>query len=94
MNNKIKVGDMIKCEGKISECVEILYEQGGFPFKTKCGLRFDSSSVKVTPDYNGFVEHLEEYNTKGIPTSMEQLYDLAIKYNTPTQPEVNVKINK
>jgi len=40
--------------------------------------------MKTTkPNYKGFVEHLMEYDEKGIPHGMSDLVRLAKKYNTP-----------
>lgn len=39
-------------------------------------------------DYQGFCEHLEEYNRLGIPTGLSDLRRLARQYNTPI-PKLN-----
>jgi len=39
--------------------------------------------MNTTPDYEGFVTHLREWEAKGIPWGHNDLVELAKKYNTP-----------
>jgi len=36
-----------------------------------------------TPDYKGFVQHVEDWNTFGISYGLNDLCELAVEYNTP-----------
>ena len=46
------------------------------------------------PDYEGFCEHVEEWNGRGIPWGTSDLINLAEKYNTPIPSFVLNKIKK
>lgn len=84
INTIIKIGDYIECEGKISQVIKIL-DEDKYPYLTKSGIRFSRSiSVKVFPDYEGFVNELEEYVKKGFPVDRELIKELALQYKTPT----------
>lgn len=89
-DNEIMKGVVVNVRGNNKRIKRMKFEYGQWTCIFKDGSSTNISNVKpVSPDWIGFGESIEDYESNGLPIGFKKLIELADKYNTPIPKNIN-----